>query len=527
MWFLKNLNGPKTLMAGKMTIIISDRDFDSSRSVRLLRSQQKFTKTILDCLSQIVLRKIFFLVLLIFMIGRPAWSQNTLDNISDFMREAFPDVVAVPSDVTAVPMVSKMLLPPRQEQYNVESRHRYIPPLTWQPALKRVLQRPTGPPEQFSAPEGDSRSEENLKLPQINRDSARLSATDRWGDTVDEMIYLRPPSPSRDALQTIDPNDYALNSDETRLPRSEQPSQAGKQKKDRFPSAIPPITKSDPHVKAKKPEKSSKAQKVKQRIQDREFDDWDQALEESRSISFTDDDGAKHDGQQTKSGNFKGVIDYKDGGRYEGETVDGKRQGQGKMIYPSGGQYIGEWKEDQWHGQGTGIAANGNRYEGFYHKGRKHGKGIYVWSNGNRFEGYFENGVPSGQGVKLFANGDRYEGNWKSGLRHGQGEMNYSNGDRYNGGWHQDKYSRTGQYNWADGHEYKGDWEKGQRHGEGVFSFADGRRYEGEWNFDYRHGRGTETAKDGTLWRGFWYYDEPRGRREVRQSEAKNNKKIR
>ena len=42
-------------------------------------------------------------------------------------------------------------------------------------------------------------------------------------------------------------------------------------------------------------------------------------------------------------------IIYKNGNRYVGGVVDGKRQGQGKIITPAGGiQQDGTWYEDDW-----------------------------------------------------------------------------------------------------------------------------------------------------------------------------------
>jgi len=268
---------------------------------------------------------------------------------------------------------------------------------------------------------------------------------------------------------------------------------------------------SEPKNKPKptaKPKPAPKRQK-----DDKEFSAWDKELEKAvGDVAFVNDAGDEFEGRETDDGTFVGVIDYKDGGRYEGEAIKGKRQGRGTMTYPSGGRYTGEWQDDKWHGEGVGVAANGNRYEGTYRDGQKHGEGVYVWSDGDRYEGDFVDGLPEGEGVKLFANGDRYEGGWQSGLRHGQGEMVYANGDRYVGDWQRDKYHGTGTYHWAAGHDYEGSWEKGQRHGHGVFEFADGRVYEGEWRYDYRHGRGKETLANGESWDGNWYYDEPRGR---------------
>jgi len=38
-----------------------------------------------------------------------------------------------------------------------------------------------------------------------------------------------------------------------------------------------------------------------------------------------------------------GVYCWKDGSRYEGSYVDGKKEGNGVFYYTSGKQYIGMW----------------------------------------------------------------------------------------------------------------------------------------------------------------------------------------
>jgi hypothetical protein len=41
-----------------------------------------------------------------------------------------------------------------------------------------------------------------------------------------------------------------------------------------------------------------------------------------------------------------GVIDWKDGTRYEGEWFSGQASGKGKLFLPNGDTYEGEWKND-------------------------------------------------------------------------------------------------------------------------------------------------------------------------------------
>jgi len=57
--------------------------------------------------------------------------------------------------------------------------------------------------------------------------------------------------------------------------------------------------------------------------------------------------------------------------------INGKREGNGKMIYPKDNnckQYEGDWHLDKWHGKGI-LIANNSRYEGDFISGERHGFG--------------------------------------------------------------------------------------------------------------------------------------------------------
>ena len=70
----------------------------------------------------------------------------------------------------------------------------------------------------------------------------------------------------------------------------------------------------------------------------------------------------------------------KERARYEGEYVNGKRHGNGRMVFPNGDIYHGQWTENQMHGEGTYVyKASGDIYSGSFENGRKHGEGIYEY----------------------------------------------------------------------------------------------------------------------------------------------------
>jgi len=47
-----------------------------------------------------------------------------------------------------------------------------------------------------------------------------------------------------------------------------------------------------------------------------------------------------------------GIYTYDNGVKYEGEFVNGKKNGKGTCTYPNGDKYIGMWKNGQMDGQG-------------------------------------------------------------------------------------------------------------------------------------------------------------------------------
>lgn len=87
--------------------------------------------------------------------------------------------------------------------------------------------------------------------------------------------------------------------------------------------------------------------------------------------------------QQTKQS--KNTI-YDNGDIYEGELVDGKRNGKGKMEYANGDIYEGLFKNDLKAGKGKMTYANGDIYEGFFAKDKPSGRGRYIYVNGNYYE---------------------------------------------------------------------------------------------------------------------------------------------
>ena len=62
---------------------------------------------------------------------------------------------------------------------------------------------------------------------------------------------------------------------------------------------------------------------------------------------------------------------------YDGNWLDDKRHGQGKMFYGDKSIYDGEWEQDLEMGFGRLYMPNGDMYQGHWKDGKRHGQGEY------------------------------------------------------------------------------------------------------------------------------------------------------
>ena len=64
-------------------------------------------------------------------------------------------------------------------------------------------------------------------------------------------------------------------------------------------------------------------------------------------------------------------VYYKNGSEcdlYEGQYLNGLREGYGRIILKDGSYYEGEWKNNFQEGKGKIVYSNGNYYEGEFYK---------------------------------------------------------------------------------------------------------------------------------------------------------------
>ena len=197
---------------------------------------------------------------------------------------------------------------------------------------------------------------------------------------------------------------------------------------------------------------------------------------------------------------------YKGWGKYVGDWVDGKRQGNGTFTTSNGSSYTGQFNDGLEHGSGTYSSASGTRYEGEWRQGKYHGEGILTTSDGHRVQGEFRKGKlwscvkydESGNEIETIFRGETYQGKTKNNVPHGKGILTSANGDKCEGNFVRGEKHGGGKLTTLGGSSgYLGGFHKGKRSGQGVeFTVHDGYgtwKYQGEFEDDKPHGLGTET----------------------------------
>jgi hypothetical protein len=166
---------------------------------------------------------------------------------------------------------------------------------------------------------------------------------------------------------------------------------------------------------------------------------------------------------------------------------------QETKTLPNGDSYRGQLLNDKPHGRGTMqyAGANVRSYDGDWVNGVREGQGKVTWPNGTVFEGNWANDQKNGQGTLTEESGQVYVGAWRNDRKHGQGVVTWPNGEKYDGQWKDDVIEGQGTYTFDTREVYRGSFEDYLRHGEGVQTMPDGGRYEGTWKEGKMHGEFT------------------------------------
>ena len=163
----------------------------------------------------------------------------------------------------------------------------------------------------------------------------------------------------------------------------------------------------------------------------------------------------------------KGTAYYSNNDIYEGDFLDGIREGRGKYFYSSNGdKYDGEWRQNFKHGIGKMLYNGKGEYNGYWENGRRHGEGVFTYPNGDIYSGWWKFGEKEGTGTYLYkASGMKIYGQWKQGkITHGK--WIYPNGTFYEGGFANNKPSGKGKWVFKNGNELEGLYEQKKKEGE-------------------------------------------------------------
>ena len=110
-----------------------------------------------------------------------------------------------------------------------------------------------------------------------------------------------------------------------------------------------------------------------------------------------------------------GVITYASGDVYEGELVDGVRDGVGVYNWANVQEdaYAGAFVNDAVDGLGVKRWADGATYYGERRAEAREGYGVFLYADGGGYEGAWRSGAPDGHGVVWNADGTvRAQGLW-------------------------------------------------------------------------------------------------------------------
>lgn len=70
------------------------------------------------------------------------------------------------------------------------------------------------------------------------------------------------------------------------------------------------------------------------------------------------------------------LVEYRNG-YYQGDLINGKKDGKGIYYFDTGQVYIGNWKQDFMEGQGVFYFSDGGFFSGNFSKNKSHDTGVY------------------------------------------------------------------------------------------------------------------------------------------------------
>ena len=204
----------------------------------------------------------------------------------------------------------------------------------------------------------------------------------------------------------------------------------------------------------------------------------------------------------------KGIFYYNNGDYYEGELINGIREGFGYMKLKNGTIYEGDFKNNKHDGYGKLTQIDGEVFSGKWKDGKIDGKGIRYHNNGDKYIGNYSNNLKEGYGKYFFSNGNIYEGNWENGKANGLGKFIFNDGNVYEGEFKDNIICGKGTFIMKNGDKYFGNFKNGFINGRGVCENNKGEKYSGFFSKGKKHGMGKLfDSKGNIIASGYWNMD--------------------
>ena len=169
------------------------------------------------------------------------------------------------------------------------------------------------------------------------------------------------------------------------------------------------------------------------------------------------------------------------------------------------GQIFGDEDSIDWEGIGVIEFDNGGKYEGEILNGVKHGIGILSGDFGI-IMGEYENDYINGFGIQEHQTNGRYEGTWENNKLSGFGIRTFKCNHLYIGGIFEANISGEGKYVYDNGDYYIGEFREGKRVKGKVYYKNEKGVFDSVWSYD--------KEKDETIAKGIFYL--PDGTKEKR-----------
>lgn len=130
-----------------------------------------------------------------------------------------------------------------------------------------------------------------------------------------------------------------------------------------------------------------------------------------------------------RAGKYGELIGEK-GGRYLGEVLAGRPHGKGQYLLPKNGpgspyvvHFDGDWVQGRREGTGRRFYHNGEVYDGSWVSNLRHGRGRYHYANGDVYDGEWVADHRTGYGAYCYKNGDVFVGNYIKDKKEGLGTL--------------------------------------------------------------------------------------------------------